>query len=60
MDNVSYTSEQTKLHNNTLNNPILAPDNLWLAWAEASDIYKGVDIITLTPDSLWAVCAGTN
>ena len=58
MDNVSYTSEQTKQHNHTLNNLILAPDSLWAAWTEAV-IYKGVDILTLTPDSLWAVWADT-
>ena len=57
MDNVSYTSEQNKLHNDTLNNPILAPDSLWVAWAEAVIYTRAVDILTLTPDSLWGVWA---
>ena len=34
-------------------NPILAPDSLWLVWA-GTDMSKYVDILTLTPDSLWA------
>ena len=58
-DNLSYTSEKTKLHNDTLNNLILAPDSLWVTWAEAVIYTRGVDILTLTLDSLWVVWADT-
>ena len=37
-------------------NPILAPDSLWPVWAENA-MYKNVDILTLTPDSLLAIQA---
>ena len=40
-------------------NPILAPDSLWLVWAD-TDMFVNVDILTLTPDSLWAVRADTS
>ena len=56
-DNVNYTSEKTKLHNDTLNNLILAPDSLWAAWAEVVIYIRGLNILTLTPDSLWVVWA---
>ena len=58
-DNWNYTSEHTKLHTDTLNDPILAPDSLWAAWAEVGKYTRGVDILTLMPDSLWAVWADT-
>ena len=58
-DNLNYTSENTKLHNDTLNNLILAPGSLWAAMAEAGKYTRGVDILTLTPDSLWVVWSDT-
>ena len=62
-DKWNYTSEYTELRNDTLKNPILAPDNLW---AEAGKytrdeqthedyIYRGYP--RLAPDNLWVVWA---
>ena len=40
-------------------NPILALDSLWPVWAD-TDMSMNVDILTLTPDSLWALQADTS
>ena len=44
-DKLNYASENTKLHNDTLNTQILTPDSLWAAWAEAGKYTRGVGIL---------------
>ena len=40
-------------------NPILTKDSLRLVWAD-TELSDNVDILPLTPDSLWAVWAATS